>query len=489
MVCNFNGYRQYLCTGLGILAIVSAKINANISVPFFNDHMVLQRQILAPVFGKADAGETITVSFRGQTKTATADAGGKWMVKLDPTEAGGPFELVLKGKNTVTITDVLVGEVWLGSGQSNMEMSMSGAVLADSAKSADYPQVRMMGVGSTNGAWRVCTPANVLPISAVGYFFARDLQLALKVPVGIIISAVGGTEVERWLEPDFISKDTALSNPAFRTQNVMPGDLYNSKILPIVPMALRGVLWYQGESNEGNAKFYLNRFAGLIKGWRKVFNEPALHFYFIQLASYRTLQTIPVESNGWCDIREAQRLSLALPNTAMATAIDIGEAGDIHPKNKWDLGRRLALSARALVHGEKSLVHSGPMFKAHTVEGSKFRLEFDQVGGGLLAKGGAELKGFAIAGSDDKWVWANAVIDKGSLLVSAPTVSAPTQVRYSWAANPIGNLINKEGLPASSFKTDGAQLPVAVKGVEPQVNKSFLGLRWFRIRDLRGRRF
>ncbi len=490
-----NWKTRFFSYGLFVALCISVStVSANITNPFFNDHMVLQRQMLVPVFGKADVGEKVTVTFRGQTKMNTADANGKWMVKLDSMEAGGPFQLVLTGKNTVTISDVMVGEVWIGSGQSNMEMGMdgaynaNGAAVADSAKKADYPNFRVMGPAATNGVWRVCTPANILSFSELGYFFGRDLQIALKIPVGMVVSAVGGTEVERWLEPDFISKDTALSNPAFRTQNNLAGDLFKARIAPLIPMAFRGALWYQGESNEWNSQFYLTRFAGLVKGWRKVWGQGDFPFYFVQLASYRTLQVNPVEASGWCDIREAQRLSLALPNSGMATAIDIGEAGDIHPKNKWDIGYRFSLTARALVYNESNLVYSGPMFKSSAVEGNKIRLQFSQLGGGLKSKDGGALKGFAIAGADGKWVWGSAVVDNASILVSAATVTSPTQVRYSWSANPIGNLVNLAGLPASSFKTDGAQLPVVLARVERKPRVGFGWHRWLGLRDLVGRK-
>ena len=477
-------FLKYLSAAL-CLAATPAK--AIVAVPYFTDHMVLQRRMAAPVFGKADVGEKVTVTFRGQTKTDTADATGKWMVKLDPTEAGGPFNLVIDGKNSLTLTDILVGEVWLGSGQSNMAMNMNQPPLSDSAKFADYPQIRLLRRSSAASAWAVCTPTNVLGFSDVEYFFGRNIHLTQKIPVGLIVSAVGGTTVERWLEPDFISKDPILSDPDFRTQDSVPGDLYKVNIAPLVPMAIRGVLWYQGENNEGTNTTYAARFAGLIKGWRKAWGEGDFPFYFVQLASWRALQTEPVQETGWCAIREAQRLTLALPNTAMATAIDLGEAASIHPVNKWELGRRLSLAARALDYGENSLVYSGPMYKSILVEGNKLRLQFNHVGTGLASKDGGALKGFAIAGANDKWSWADAKIENNAIVLSAADVGAPTQARYDWADNPIGNFINKEGLPASSFKTDGAQLPVVLAAPLHKSEKIF---RWFRlgVRDLMGRK-
>lgn len=438
---------------------------ANIALGPFSDNMVLQRQVVVPVFGKADAGEQVTVEFRGQSRTATAAADGAWKVSLAAMEAGGPFEMILKGKNTVTLRNVMVGEVWLGSGQSNMEWFMGWSPNnVDSAKSANFPDIRYLSIPKGTGKWVVCTPQAALDFSAVGYYFGREIHRDLKVPVGIIVNAVGGTDIERWLEPEFIAKDPELSKPDYRTQNSLPGDLYKHNILPMAPYALRGFLWYQGENNTYNPQHYRARFEGLVKGWRKVWNQGQgdLPFYSVQLAAFHALQNVPVQTSAWCDIREAQRLSLSVAGTAMATAIDIGDAVDIHPANKFEVGRRLSLPARALVYGRSGLVYSGPLYASMVVAGKNLRLRFTHVGGGLRSKDGGPLKGFAIAGSDGNWAYADARIEGGEVVVSSAQVAAPTQARYAWADNPVANLVNQEGLPASSFKTDGPQLPVAL---------------------------
>jgi sialate O-acetylesterase len=298
--------------------------------------------------------------------------------------------------------------------------------------------------------------------SATGYYFGKDLHKALNVPIGLISSAVGGTAVERWLDPVAIAADGGLDKDS------TAGNLYDAWIAPVKPYGIRGAIWYQGESNANQtAPFYRARFAALIKGWRRVWNQGDFPFHFVQLANHMALQTDPGEDSRWADIREAQRLSLSLPNTAMAVAIDVGEANDIHPKNKWDLGKRLALPARHLVYGRaQDSAYSGPLFDTCERKGSLVRIHFDHAHGGLVDKGTGGLKGFALAGQDGKWYWAAAAIRKDTVLVSSISVANPLKVRYAWANNPsAAPLFNGVGLPASPFQADiPKEVPVALRG-------------------------
>lgn len=442
-----------LAQGLAFILLPAAAARANVAAPMFQDNMVLQRQMAAPVFGTAAANEDVTVTFNGQTKSAKAGADGKWQVKLDNMEAGGPYEMTIKGQNTLTLKNVMVGEVWLCGGQSNMEwtLNMVGGVNKDSAALANYPNIRVITMQFGRNQWKPLTPAVALDFSATGYYFGKNLHLALGVPVGLISSSVGGTPVERWLDPVAIAADGGLAN------DPQAGDLYRDWIVPVKPYGIRGAIWYQGESNaDAKAPFYRARFAALINGWRRVWAQGNFPFYFVQLANFTNLQTDPGEASLWADVRESQRLSLALPNTAMAVAIDVGEANDIHPKNKWDLGKRLALPARHLVYGRKQdSAYSGPLFDTCQKKGSLVRIRFDHAHGGLVDKGTGGLKGFALAGADGKWHWGAAAIRGDTVIVSSTQVANPLKVRYAWANNPqAAPLYNRAGLPASPFQAD-----------------------------------
>lgn len=426
---------------------------ANVATVMFQDNMVLQRRMAVPVFGTAAAGEEVAVGFRGQTKTVRAGMDGKWMVKLDATEAGGPFEMVLKGANTLTLKNVMVGEVWLCGGQSNMEWSMNsiGGANQDSAKLATFPDIRVITMQFGRDKWAALTPEIALNFSATAYYFGKNLHTTLNIPIGLVSSSVGGTAVERWLDPAVIAADPALA------KDTMAGDLYRKWIAPVQPYGIRGAIWYQGESNaNGTAPLYRSRIGSLITGWRKVWNQGDFPFYFVQIANYMALQTDPGETSLWADIREAQRQSLLIPNTAMAVAIDIGNAGNIHPVNKWDIGRRLALPARHLIYGRlQDSAHSGPTFDTCEKRGSLVRIHFKHAHGGLLDKSAGTLKGFALAGADNKWYWAAMLIRKDTVILSSSQVPAPTKVRYAWANNPAAvSLFNGAGLPASPFQAD-----------------------------------
>jgi len=446
--------RNLLAKSIAALLVVScaaAAARAEVKLPgVFADHMVLQRDITLPVWGWAEAGEKVTVTLEAQSKSATAGKDGKWSVRLDPIKAGGPFVLKIQGKNSIEIKDVLVGEVWLCSGQSNMAMSVRGVNDAKAeAASANLPKIRMMAVSrrsaktpqdNCGGKWMVCSPAAVGRFSATAFFFGRKLHEELNVPIGLINSSVGGTPIEAWTGP--------------RNSGV----LYNGMIAPLVPYAIRGAIWYQGERNTRarNPGKYAGQLAAMIRDWRGVWGQAPcggdFPFIYVQLPNFQKPQTKPSETNGWVLVQEAMLKTLKVPNTGMAVTIDIGSGGNIHPKNKQGVGKRLALWALAKTYG-KEIVYCGPLYKSMTTQGGKIVLKFDCVGGGLTAKGG-KLKGFAIAGADRKFVWADAKIQGSTIVVASPDVKAPTAVRYAWAANPACNLYNKEHLPASPFRTD-----------------------------------
>ncbi len=629
---------------------------AQIKLPaIFSDNMGLQRNAKIPIWGTGKPGQQITVKIHQQRKTTTADRDGKWRIDLAAMKAGGPYGLVVSGAETITFKNVMIGEVWLCSGQSNMEMPMMSTwATVNNFKAevaaANYPDLRLFIAKRAKSSkpradvesegWKRCDSTSVKNFSATAYFFGRQLQQKLGVPVGLIQSAWGGTVVEAWTSsttlktvPDmagfvkllatspvdsifdesaFAAKmaawnrqldemDTASQQagaswnhsdfddsnwptmllpinweraglPAvdgivkfrkvvqlpesFGKQNLqlnlgpiddadvtyfngvqigatsiynqhrhyrVPADLpksgknvvavrvldtggngglngkpealnllkdstqaislagewryqlgadlqklpprpalantpnrptvlYNAMIAPLVPFAMRGVIWYQGESNAGRAYQYRTLFPLLIKDWRARWAQGDFPVLFVQLANYQPVAIEPLDDD-WAELREAQTMALALPNTGMAVTIDIGDANDIHPGNKQDVGNRLALNARRLVYGE-NIVHSGPIYKSMKIEGNRIRLLFDHAQDGLLSKGGDKLQGFAIAGEDRKFVWAEAMIDGKTVVVSSPQIAKPVAVRYAWAINPACNLYNRAGLPASPFRTD-----------------------------------
>jgi sialate O-acetylesterase len=492
-----------------VLAVLLVAVSARADVKLhglFNDNMVLQREMPVPVWGTAEAGEQVTVTFGDQKKTATADKDGNWMVKLDPLKAGGPFEMTVAGKNSLTVKNILVGEVWVCSGQSNMEMAVKGVVNADAEiAAAKFSQIRLYTVTrkpsdtplkDLQAQWKECTPENIPGFSAVGYFFGRDIHKALNVPVGLIHTSWGGTAAELWtrravlenlpetklafenyqkavdnfpkVEESFkkaeeaykanaakLKADGKTVPPAPRAPRkpMMPSCLYNGMIAPLIPYAIRGATWYQGESNAGNAKAYASLFPAMIKNWREDWGQGDFPFLFVQLANYMARAPQPGGSN-WAALRESQTKTLSLPKTGMAVIIDIGEEKDIHPKNKQDVGKRLALAGLKVAYGKDDIVYSGPMYESMKEEGGAIRLSFKHVGGGLVAKGGEKLTGFAVAGEDKKWVWADAKIDGTNVVVSSASVSKPVAVRYAWGDNPECNLYNKEDIPAVPFRTD-----------------------------------
>ncbi len=628
----------------------------NISVtPLFTDNMVLQQKRTIPVWGKAEPRGEVSVALNGQNEKAIADNDGKWRVNLAAIPAGGPYELLISGEESISIKNVMVGEVWICSGQSNMEMALAGWGEIDNyeeeVRNAKYPNIRLLTVDKATASqpqedfnsdgWKECNPENVALFSAVAYFFGRDLYQNLNVPVGLIHTSWGGTLAEVWTSgptlktfPEFaeevkmVESDT-LSNqakilarekkkaewpdkieqilvdkgtlnhgfqdPGYKSDNwqtmalptlwedtglnvdgvvwfskevnipeswkgedlvlslgkindyditwfngvrvgrgidvsdlrnynipnsiVVPGKnkivvevldignmggmygpademklesakgsvpltgewsykidpinidigelprkpddnsevnrptvLYNAMINPLLPYGIQGAIWYQGESNADRAYQYRKLFQELIGDWRKNWGQGDFPFLFVQLANFMEVKSQP-EEDAWAELREAQSMALELPNTGMAVAIDIGDEKDIHPKNKQDVGRRLALNALAKVY-DRDIAYSGPIYKSMKIEEGKVRLQFNHADGGLKIKEGDQLKGFAIAGDNKKFVWAEAKIDGDEIVVWNPNIPQPVSVRYAWASNPVCNLYNGAGLPASPFRTD-----------------------------------
>ena len=412
--------------------------------------MVLQRDMAVPVWGWAEVGEEVTVSFAGQTKKTTAGDDGKWMIKLDSLKANAKGStLTISGTNKINLDNVLVGEVWICSGQSNMEWAIRQSMNPkEEAAAANYPQIRLFNVpGHTvsplpkdegAGQWQVCEPNSANNFSAVGYFFGRRLHKDLKVPVGLIGSNWGGTRIEPWTTLAGFESVPELSKIADQVKNYkqdtrvgggQPSAIYNSMVHPLTPFAMRGGIWYQGESNGNEGITYYQKKHALVNGWRKAFQNKDLAFYWVQLANFQKESDKPEGGDGWAKLREAQTKALDIPGTGMAVITDIGAANDIHPKNKQDVGWRLAQWALHQTYGQKNLVPSGPLYKSHKVEGNKIRLSFDHAGSGLIVgkKTGLEpteevkdgkLEHFSISGKDNKWVWADARIDGQTVVVA-----------------------------------------------------------------------
>jgi sialate O-acetylesterase len=447
---------------------------ADVRLPkIFTDNMMLQRDQPVRVWGWADAGEAVSVALGGKTATVKADDKGEWAVELAAFKSGENMELAVKGKNRLNFKKVIIGDIWVCSGQSNMEMALGPCLGAEKdIKSAEFPKIRRIKISLVQsgkpepdaqvaGPWQVCTPETAGAFTAVGFYFARDIQKKTHIPIGIIDSNWGGTRIEPWVAPGSQAGETQLGGDL--------GGIYHAMIHPLLRLPIKGALWYQGESNGEEGDTYYDKMRALISGWRKQWHQGDFPFYYVQLASYQAVTEEPAGGNGWARVREAQTKALTIPNTGMAVIIDtvpLDQAADIHPKNKYDVGNRLARWALGRDYGQKQLVVSGPLFKALKIEGDKARLAFDHIGSGLMVgkkedrdparedkKG--KLKRFAIAGADKKWVWADAVIVNNTVTVSSPEVKAPVAVRYAYQMNPDGaNLYNRDGLPASPFRTD-----------------------------------
>ena len=495
----------------GIVAAFSPATRADIRLPsIIGDNMVLQGGDVVRIWGWAEAGEeiAISVSWRKTGWTIQAGDNGKWMFTMSAPEAGGPYEMTLKGKNTVTVKNILVGEVWVCSGQSNMQWSVRDSANAEQEiAAAAYPKLRLFSVerkvadtpqDNCVGKWVECSPQTVGDFSAVAYYFGRELHKELNVPVGLIHTSWGGTPAESWASPAMIEENAvfepvvarykeALANypkakkaydekmeqwktdaekakaagtkaPSKPSEPLGPGSswtpagLYNAMIAPLVSYSICGAIWYQGESNAGRAYQYRELFPAMIKSWWKAWPQGGFPFLYVQLANYMQTKDEPGGS-ARAELREAQRMTLDLPDTGMAVIIDIGEADNIHPKNKQDVGKRLALWALVKTY-DKTVVYSGPIYKSMQRKDKEIVLHFDHIGGGLAAKDGGPLKGFAVAGQDQRFVWADARIEADTVVVGSDKVTEPIAVRYAWADNPVCNLYNKAGLPASPFRTD-----------------------------------
>ena len=499
---------QLLC---GLLVFVgAAPVYADVTLPpLFSDNMVLQRETPIPVWGKADPGEKVTVALDGDSAAVIAVADGRWQAALKSHTAGGPYTLTVTGKNTLTRTNVLVGDVWLCGGQSNMEFTLKRASNAAEAIAASTdPDLRLFKVRTATpaspaedvrGDWNVAGPDTTGSFSAVGYFFGHAIRTAEHIPIGLISSNVGGTPAQAWTRAAVLSANPDLKHryvdPAAAEQAAHeaamtayetalaksktdgtkppqkpygfwpPSVLYNGMIAPLTPFPIRGVLWYQGESNTHDPVGYRTLLPAMIRDWRGEWHAPNLPFLIVQLAPFGSKAG---DDLAWAETREAQQMAAqTLPNAALAVTTDVGSRHEIHYLNKQPVGERLALLARRLVYGEKDLVASGPTFQSLKVDGGKAVLTFGDVGDGLTIRGGESagvavpadtLVGFTVAGADGKFVPAQAkIVGPNTVEVSAPQVTNPAAVRYGFVNFPVVNLWNKNGLPAVPFRTDAPQ--------------------------------
>ena len=495
-LCKSVLSRACLAFSLALISVSPAL--AEVKLPnIFSDHMVLQQGQKNKVWGTAAAGEAVTVSIDKQTLQAQADAQGEWHTFLEPLPVGGPYTLSVKGSNEIQIADVLVGEVWICSGQSNMQWWVKLATSPDLERlAAKHPKIRMINFPQTGSQepiwshpdrkWQVCSPQTVSDFSAVGYFFARQLHETLEVPVGMINNAWGGSACEAWISRPILAADerfkpmmdryaadeakfAELSAKKELTEdekkklddlkrmmegNHRPANIYNGVLKSHLGYGIKGAIWYQGESNAGRAYQYRDLFPLMIQSWRDEWKQGNFSFYWVQLADFMNENPNQFDS-AWAELREAQTMTMKrLPNTGEAVIIDIGEGKDIHPQNKVDVGRRLARWALAKDYGIE-IAHHSPQYKSMEQNGDKIILSFDYVDGGWRPFDVAEPRGFAVAGEDKKWVWGTAkIIADNRIEVSAPGIAKPVAVRYGWADNPVVNMFNAAGLPLTPFRTD-----------------------------------
>jgi sialate O-acetylesterase len=474
---------KFTPTVLFLATVIPAFADVTLS-PIIGSHMVLQREAACPVWGWAEAGEEVTVEFAGQKKTAKPDGEGKWMVKLDAMKANSTGQVMtIRGKNTVSLENVVVGDVWLCSGQSNMEWTVAASANPkEEIAAGNHPLIRHIKVNNPgaekpetkviSGGWQSASPQTVASFSAVGYYFARELRKSVDVPIGLLGANWGGTRIEPWTPPQGFKAVPALQSitdkldtypskqekpdKADPTKKVIsvniqsPLALYNGRIAPLVPFAMRGALWYQGESNNGEGMLYLEKMRALISGWREVWQMPDMPFYYVQLAPFIYKGANP---ENLARIWEAQTAALKIPNTGMAVLTDIANLTDIHPKNKQEVGRRLSLWALAKTYGKTGVEYSGPLFREAKFDGGKATLAFDYAKG-LKSKDGQPLTHFIIAGEDKVFVPAKAEISGDSIVVSADGVAKAVAVRFGFSHDAEPNLFNGAGLPASPFRTD-----------------------------------
>lgn len=466
-----------------VLLLTSSQLFSQITMPkMFTDNMVLQQKSKSPIWGKTTPNSKVKVkpSWSKKEYLIESDKDGNWKTSIETPSAGGPHKIKISSRDSkhITLNNVMIGEVWICSGQSNMEWPIGGRGQINNFKmeieNANHPNIRLLQVEKNTSntpledikaagdGWQVCSPETISEFSATAYFFGRNLQENLNVPIGLIHTSWGGTVAEAWTSteslsqmPEFIDDVEAFSKvdskEAKNPNN--PTTLYNAMIAPIVPYGIKGAIWYQGESNASRAYQYRTLFPLMISDWRSKWGYD-FPFYFVQLANFMDRNEEPSESE-WAELREAQLQTLNLDNTGMAVIIDIGEAKDIHPKNKQDVGKRLALQALEETYNQ-DIVGSGPIYQYYKIENGKIRIFFNNNKSKLKAKG-ESLKGFSIAGPDKKFYWADAKIDNNEIVVSSPNVKFPIAVRYAWANNPDCNLYNEEDLPASPFRTDDWQ--------------------------------
>lgn len=495
--------------GLAVVLAVAATqglAQANVRLPsIIGTNMVLQSGRPVAIWGWAEPGEDVTVTLADSNVSTKADEHGKWKVELPAQKASAaPVDMTVAGKNSITLNNILIGEVWAGSGQSNMQWPVSASTnAAEEIAAANHPGIRLFivpnrlsatPIDDVVGQWHVCTPQTVPGSSAVLYFFGREIHKSLNAPVGLITCAWGGSQIQPWItteqfesQPEIkadldrhkqqLAERTAGRLKAVRDYSAaveaaaaagqefpdapsFPADpaaqfgspvaMYNGMVRGIEPFSLRGFLWYQGESNRGQGMYYTELKKGLIAAWRKLWNQPEMPFLFVQLAPYKYDSNETLLPELW----EAQTATLAVPNTGMAVTTDITTINDIHPPNKQDVGKRLALWALANTYGQKNVVYSGPLYDSMAVEGNKVRLKFKHVGGGLVSRDGQPLSWFSIAGEDKQFHKAEAVIEGDTVVVSSSAVAKPVAVRFGWNQIAEPNLSNKAGLPASPFRTD-----------------------------------
>ena len=496
---------------VALLGTVTAQ--ADVRLPhIFGSHMVLQRDIALPVWGWADAGEAVEVKLGGGAAVATtAGADGKWKLALPAAPAGGPVNLTITGKNAIVLEDVLIGEVWICSGQSNMAMVVASCNDFEQERAAaDHPRIRHIEVPRVpqgfpvddfEGAWQVCDPDTVGSFTACGYFMAHKLLEELDVPIGLVNTSWGGTRIEPWTPPvgfaqvpalDSIYQQVMRTHPTSDGYKQLLGDylarneawvarakealadetplepspeypgellpmrsegqpttLYNGMVHPLLPFAMRGAIWYQGESNRGEGTLYTEKMKALVGGWREVWGQGQFPFYYVQIAPYEYGTENPyVLPTFW----EAQTAALSIPNTGQVITTDVADYKDIHPRNKQAVGLRLALLALNGTYGKTDVVCNGPTFKSMAIEGDKLRLSFDNVGGGLASRDGRPLDWFEIIGEENGFVKADAVIDGDTVVLSSPEVTKPVAMRFAWHKSAEPNFMNQEGLPAVPFR-------------------------------------
>jgi sialate O-acetylesterase len=500
---------KFLCASASLreffvfLFIIGTGLRADVSMPpVFSDHMVLQQGVTLPIWGSASPGERISISFAKMNESTVADSSGNWRITLRPLPSmPAPLMMVINGKNRIEINDVITGDVWICAGEGNMAFPLSDASSGKEADDKVYdPKLRFfeeaepanLTEGSSaashkkiKGHWVVCTPESISSVSAVGYFFARDLRSTHHLPVGIIQCTRERTPIVSWISHMGLSKPPAIVTASKSHEGVnlkgevgAPSSCFERLIQPLIPYAITGVIWYQGESDEGNAALqYRRTFQRLIRDWRSHWGEGPFPFYFVSLAGFGAEGGSAVEcyhgadgsrSRGWPWIREGAASVLSLPGTGVAQATDLGVPDDRVPADKLNIGRRLALLARHRVYGEE-LVDEGPIYRGMKIEGDKVRVDFDSIGGGLVIgtppeKAGdfssslvTSLKGFALSGSDHKWFSAQGRIEGKSVLLWSDAVPHPLAVRYNWKGFPNGSLYNLEGLPAAPFRSDSYQ--------------------------------